>query len=365
MLFFLWFPLFTQASTLTARVDRTEIHPDETFTLVLTLDAQTDQEPDFSVLKKDFYILGSAHSERRLIENDQAQAQTEWKLMLSPKTKGILTLPPLKLGNLSTSPITISVEKNTSTSESVPTDAQHVFMRTEIDKNEVYLQSQLTYTIKIYYDVNLRNVSIDNPQIDSGQIFSMGTDKDYQANVAGHPYQVIERRFAIFPDKPGSFTIKPPVLVGQYHTSSDPIAAFDATLSFDDPLGKTIRTAGQQQTLQVLPIPEKLKDLPWLPSPHVTLSDSWKSPEPTAKVGEPLVRTLTVRASGVAASQIPAFSFPEIPGFKIYPERPELTNDVEGSVLVATRKQSFTFIPTHEGITMIPAESLTSWILPS
>jgi len=91
-LFLLCFLLFSYpacAGELRASIDRTQVAVGETFRLILTQTGfASDRRPDFSVLKKNFVILGTAHSTQLSVINGHSNATTQWMLTLTAKKNG-------------------------------------------------------------------------------------------------------------------------------------------------------------------------------------------------------------------------------------------------------------------------------------
>jgi hypothetical protein len=73
-----------------------------------------------------------------------------------------------------------------------------------------------------------------------------------------------------------------------------------------------------------------------------------------ATVGEPFTRTITMRASGLMAEQLPTSST-DIQGFKTYIDKPEFKNDNNDKGVLSTHIERITMIPSQSGTFKLPA----------
>ena len=131
-------------------VDRNEISTLESFTLTLKLQGSRDSQPDFNPVLKDFELIsGPNKSSRTYIVNGVIDASIKYSVELRPNRSGSLTIPPLRWGNETSTPITIHVRE--------PTAAQTrrmrevIFFETEVSAESIYVQSQLIYIVKLFY----------------------------------------------------------------------------------------------------------------------------------------------------------------------------------------------------------------------
>jgi hypothetical protein len=196
----------------------------------------------------------------------------------------------------------------------------------------------------------------------------------------GQPYQVIERRYAIFPEQSGTFTIPPVSFTGRMVTGGatrrsfgrmdsmieqffgrDPFGndSFFAT-PFGDP-GKRVHARGEAFTVKVKPQPASYTAATWLPGEDLVLHDSWAAQPPEFRVGEPVTRVISIDAKGLAASHLPEVAMPAIAGMRIYPEQPVRESRTDGAVVYGHSEQSFAFVPQKAGRVTLPEIRLNWW----
>jgi len=78
-------------------------------------------------------------------------------------------------------------------------------------------------------------------------------------------------------------------------------------------------------------------------------------------VGEPITRTITIRAEGLSAAQITPLPVPEGNSYRGYPDQPQLDELVTLNGLVATRAESMALVPNQAGEIVLPAVELFWW----
>jgi len=103
------FALAAQAADLQASVDRTSVRQNESFQYKLSLSGDNDSEPNFDGLNACCEILSRHHNTRVQILNGDYQRLNEWQLVLMARDTGPLIVPPVRVGNLTSNPITMMI----------------------------------------------------------------------------------------------------------------------------------------------------------------------------------------------------------------------------------------------------------------
>ena len=70
------------------RVDRADIELNESFTLEVVTDENSDMQPDISVLETDFYIGQGSQLSNTTIVNGQIRRSKTWTYVLMPRRAG-------------------------------------------------------------------------------------------------------------------------------------------------------------------------------------------------------------------------------------------------------------------------------------
>ena len=123
----------------------------------------------------------------------------------------------------------------------------HIFITTNVDVEEAYLQQQVHYTVKLHLGKDLQRGSLSSPTLENADIRQIGKDKEYNEVVEGRRYRIIERSFTIIPQQSGSFIIEGPLFEGEVIDNRDKVD--DNIINFK-PIVTQILNA---QFIQILP----------------------------------------------------------------------------------------------------------------
>ncbi len=348
--------LSVQALTLRATVDAKEIQTGDSLQLTVSVDETAfGKQPDISALKEDFEILNTSSTTQMRMVNGQITRQSKWHYTLLPKSSGYLVIPPITYDGQQTEPITIKVtERKNSTKKA---NDRLVFVEAHVDKNEVFVQEQVIFTFRLYKRTQLIDPSFSQIDIPDAVMEKLGEQRQFQTDINGKTFNVIETKFAVFPQKSGEITIPPIELMA---TIASTRRGF-----FFDPMGmsgKQIRRTTQPIKLTVKPKPDNYPDTaPWLPARKLQLKETWSPQNPTFKVGEPVTRTIILEAEGLAASVLPPLPKPDSGSFKVYPDKAENNSRVGPDGLISDRIESFAYIPTQAGEQTLPAIQVYWW----
>jgi hypothetical protein len=350
-------------AAVSAEVDRSVIAEQET--LRLTLSASDDDrsaEPDLSVLEKDFQIVGRSTSNQISILNGNMQSHTQWVIDLSPLRSGEITIPAIPVGRQATQPINIKVLKAQQL-KVAPGNAQ-LFLETEAQPDQPFLQGLVRYTVRLYHAVPIKDATLSEPTVEHATLERLGKDHRYTTLRNGKRYQVVERRYALFPQQSGTLTIPSPIFRGSISEPGqkrlDPFFGRDP---FAGMFGRSrpVQLKGETVTLEVKPRPENATGSEWLPAEELTLSDNWSADVSQLTAGEPVTRTITLSAKGLSASQLPELSPPSPPSIKRYPDKPALENRPAGDTLIGIREDKLALVPTKAGTFILPEFTLRWW----
>lgn len=337
----------SQATT-TAQVDRADIELNESFTLELTTDTNIDIQPDTSVLEADFHVGQGNQLSNTTIANGQIRRSKTWTFTLMPKRAGELVIPPISIGNEQSSPVRIRVSEPTY----APPGEAEVFITSEVDYDETYVQAQVLLTIKIYRSVPTRQPALRNPTASGAEVLveSVGDDRNYEAIIDGTRYGVTERVFALYPQESGEIQLSE--------------ARFEARVLRNGRITGRKVFESELLSIKVLPVPPPPADYPdatWLPARDVQLAEEWSRETDEVDAGVPLTRHVTVSALGQLETQIPALDPPAAAGINVYPDKPDLNRVVEPGGLRGIRKDQYAVIGTAAGEVTLPALELPWW----
>ncbi|MDH5445615.1 MAG: BatD family protein [Gammaproteobacteria bacterium] len=344
------------AANIIAHTDRTSVYEGESITLTYDVHGSADGRPDFTAIEKDFDILGRNKSSSMQFINGKMSSKVQWILTLMPKRMGQLRIPPIYFGKDKSNDLMIQVRKEKTSSAGKT--AEDMFLQVSVDPNQAYIQSQILYTIRIYVAVRLNNASLSEPELSVADavIERLGEDKRFQTTHLGRHYQVIERSYAIFPQQSGKLRINPVVFSGQIVRG-----ASNFMNPFNQFTGKTRRMQSKAIEIDVKPAPKSQQGTTWLPTSRIELSEHWPSDPPVFKVGEAVTRTLTLKADGLTAAQLPEISKATPDGFKTYPDQPQLEDLKHNKGITGQRTEKIAMIANKPGKLTLPAISINWW----
>ena len=335
-------------AAVTARVDRADIELNESFTLEVVSDSNIDQQPDVSVLDQDFYVGQGSQLSNTTIVNGQIRRSKTWTYVLMPKRNGQIVIPPIALGNEQSEAVVISVSEP---SYEPPGEAD-VFVTSDVDFTEAYVQAQVLLTIKIYRSVATRQPALREPTISGVDVLTelAGDDRSYEAVIDGTPYNVVERVYALYPQESGTIEISP--------------ARFEARVLRDGRITGRKVYESESQSVTVLPIPPSPADYPdavWLPARELSIAEDWSRNADEITAGEPLTRHVITSALGQLETQIPALEPPAAEGVNVYPDKPELSRRVGSGGIRGVRKDQYAMIGVTPGVVVLPALEVPWW----
>ncbi len=338
----------TAQAAVTARVDRNTIDLNESFMLEIVVDTEIDLEPDISALHEDFYVGQSSQLSNTMIINGEISRSRTWSYQLMAKRTGDLVIPSVAVGSESSQPLRISVRQPTN----APPGEADVFITSEVDYSESYVQAQVLYRIKVYRAVPTRQPALRDPEFGGAEVLIevAGEERSYDALLNGRTYNVVERSYAIFPQESGEVTISP--------------ARFEARVLRDGRITGRKVFQSDAHTISVLPIPEPPADFPdaaWLPARDLQLLDNWSRQPDDLKAGEPITRVITISALGQLETQVPAIDPPTVSGVNVYPDRPELSRKIEPGGIRGIRKDQYAIIGVEAGVMTLPSLRLPWW----
>ena len=115
-------------------------------------------------------------------------------------------------------------------------------------------------------------------------------------------------------------------------------------------------------TIDVLERPVAIQDNDfWLPVSSLTLEESWSTDISNLKVGDSVVRTVTMTADGLDGAVLPPFGPTEIEGLNLYPDPAEIERTFVEGAIVGTRIETTTMVATESGNFEIPEISIPWW----
>ena len=342
-----------QAAPVTAKLDRSSAVVGETVTLVLqTTDTDQSLDTDLSILQKDFDVLNRRSETQMSFVNGRQTASVRLVITLEPRRAGNLLIPALKFPGTSSTPLTLKVSEAPALA---PGDVEPVFIEVTVqpDSGPYYVLSQVSLMVRIFYQANLTEAAINPPAPEQASVRLLD-EVPYQSDRNGERYRVLERRYAIFPERSGTLTIPSMQLSGRLiERPSDRL--WQPTVR-----GRRVRVESEPLTLEISPRPVSYTGEFWLPARRITLSQQISDNE-KLHVGEPVTRTVILDAMGLEEHMLEEPVWPEVPDTRIYPDQPQGISRDDGEWVLGHKEFRYAVVPETVGDLVLPEIRLDWW----
>ncbi len=335
-------------------LDRSEVARGETVTLTIRIYEQRQgMQLDLTPLTSQFDVLGTRTSSQIRSVNGAVEAWTDYIVTLFPLEEGELTIPALNINGQTIDAITVTVVNEGPRSNQ---SGEELFLEIETNKESVYVQEQLLFNVRLYYTINgIRNPQFTELEMEDSVIQLIGSPNQYEKLVDGTRYGVYEKRYVIFPQRSGPLVIPDILFRGEVTDGSSNfvfrnlntrrVTAFIEGISID----VKERPAAAQST-----------DF-WLPVAELILEENWSTDISNLKVGDSVVRTVTMTAAGLDGAVLPPFSDTEIAGVNLYPDPPRIERTFVDGAIVGTRIETTSMVPIDSGNVLIPEITIPWW----
>ena len=336
-------------AAVTATVDRNRVSINDSLVLTLrSTEGEDVEDADLDQLTRDFDVVSTGTSTRMSIINGRTERTRDLQVVLLPRSIGELTIPALNVEGQRTRAIRIEVVDTPVNADG----SQDVFVESEVDRDVVYVQSQLLHTFRIYEAVDLSDRGRSELKLDDAVIEELESSS-FQRTINGRPYRVIEVKHAIFPQKSGELVIPSMSFNGRKSTGRRNFLSLGS--------GELVRRRSDPITVTVKPVPAAWPDAPWVPARNVRIEESWSALPDELAVGDSVTRTLTLVAEGIDSSQLPQIAQADIEGVKAYPDQPRSENRPGNDGITGVGINSTALLITNPGEFTLPAVKLPWW----
>jgi hypothetical protein len=330
-----------------AWLDRDRIGAGETATLNIETDQVSAATPDYSPLYPDFEVTGNTSSRRVEIVNGASRSRVLFAVALRPLRGGVIAIPALAVGGERTQPLQLRV----SAAAPAPTRAGGtVFIESQADADSPYVQQAVGYTVRLYYATSLISGQLDQDAPQGATLQRVGDDLQYQREVAGKRYTVVERRYLLIPERSGALAIPGARFRGVG------VGGF-----FDDLFGdgrRDLGASGAPRTLQVRPMPANAPQ-PWLPLRGLKLQ--YLSTPQAARAGEAASITVEARVDGASATQLPELQLGSVAGAQVFADPPQVAESFEQGRPQVRVVRKFSVVPSRAGPLRVPGPRMNWW----
>lgn len=348
-----------QSQRLTVEPDRTRLYEGEVLTLTVKGSMEIDinlgnlfdfdmsslPKPDIEKVEPDFEILAQNQQYSIRTVNSQMVGEITWTYQLAPKTTGELTIPALTFKGAESRPVTVEVVDGSPPDQAAP--GRDSFIELSADKDELYVQEQLILTVRLFFRGNLIRGELSEPTHPHVIIESLGRQQEFSRYRDGVRYRVVERRYALFPQRPGTLKLPPVQFEGQARDAS-------GSLRF-------LRDSEELFEVPIKDVPPQFSGKTWLPATGLAIEDSGFPPSLEVATGENITREIKLTAAGLPAEALPPLPDAVPSGLRSYPEEPERQTETTPAGLTSSLNQSVALVPVEAGEMTLPAIRIHWW----
>lgn len=346
--------------SVTLRLDRKEATLIDSITMVISVSGtrKSDAEPILKDLEA-FTVTRGGTSSRVEIINGKVNAGVDYTYALQPKKTGTFTIGPahvkVKDRTIKSNIVTLMIVEP---SQSSGVDRGPLFLSAALSPKEVYVEEQAIYTLKLYLQARVSDISLNLPEAEHLAFKQLGKPVEYQGVYNGQSYQVLEVRYALIPSKEGIYGIRPSrmsMTVSQPRRRSPRSLFNDPFFSFSS--GQPMTIASEPLELSVLPLPQEGQPADF--SGLVGTYEIQSKLEPSEiKARESTTLTILMRGRGNVA-RIPDLKLPELELIKTYADQPVLKEETDDKGLLGSKTMKWALVPEKEGEFQIPSLSLS------
>lgn len=343
------------AAQIQLSLDRNPVPVNESFTVTFSASEEPDGEPDFTPLQGDFEILNQAQSNEVSIVNGRATRSLSWQVQLLAKAAGTLEIPAIAFGRDRSQPFAVAITHGPVHSRQG--GAASLFVEADAEPRNPYVQAQVILTLRVLSRVAFSG-DLSQPDVPDAVVEKLDEDREYVALRDGVQFKVDERRFAVFPQRSGRLTIGPINLTAQLSRSGG--GGFGP---FFRPSPRQQRLHSEPIDLDVRPIPAAFTGQHWLPATRVVLSDSWLPASLEVPGGEPLTRTVTIKAEGATLGMLPELNGPgpQLAEVRQYPDQPVTHEEKTAHGVHSQRQRKIALMASRPGRFTLPALEIPWW----
>jgi hypothetical protein len=309
---------------------------------------------DLTELEKNFHIMGNNTSSQYQYINGRTQSWVDYQITLQPKKTGNLPIPPIRIGSLSTVPLTLDVRPLApSTRQQIN---ELVFYEQKFSSAKVYVQGQISMQRKLFFSngVQLYGGQPGAPNIPDAKVITLGENQTTNVQRNGRNYGVVTQNYAIFPEASGTLTVPAVEMTASVRIINNGRVS-----------RKGVRVATEEETITVMPVPASYpRDVPWLPATNVALSQSFEPPLSGAavNVGDTLTQIVTITVEGNTGASVPPISSVlASDAFREYPQPAQLIDNTQGQNVIGQRIERRNLMPLNPGTLKLPATEIVWW----
>jgi hypothetical protein len=341
-------------------LERTDVTLVDSLTMVVSVSGvrNVGEPPSIRGLEP-FTVSQGGTSSRMEIVNGQVSRSFDYTFFLQPKRTGNFEIGPAEIqiqGSVRRSgTVTIRVREP---STGGGKERGPLFVEASLSRDEVFVEEQDIYTVKLYLRAKVSDVSLQVPEVEGLSFKQLGKPGEYQSVYNGQPYRVLEVRYALVAEREGAYSLPPARMSMTVYEQRGrgPRSPFDDPF-FSFAQGRPVTVASEPLQLSVRPLPSEGR-----PDHFAGLVGTFSlksNLDPSrVKAGESATLTLTVEGRG-NVNRIPDFKGPDLPHAKLYADQPVLTTTEDQKGISGVKTMKWAIVPEREGEVVVPPHSVS------
>jgi len=346
MIILAWTSVLNASTGVSLDLDRTSVTQTDAIKMTVKISGtQSAVTPQVAGIQN-FRVESGGTSSNFSMVNGQVSSSINQTYYLYPKRAGKFTLGPaivqINGKNYRSNVVTVTVSKQSQ--DAAQQSHQPVFVTVSLSDTRAYVGQTIFYTVKFYYSIAVRNIGIVQPEGHDFELKQVGKHSEYNANVKGKKYNVIEIRYSLTTDKTGIVTIPPTIMkMNVLQRSNSRHNIFD-----------NFFTSSRPHSVQSKPLKLNISPLPQANQPSnftglvgaFTIQASLNPRK--IETNESTTLSLIIKGTG-NVQLMPDISMPEIKHIKVYSDKPEISINETASGYTGQKIMKWALVPQKEG----------------
>lgn len=222
-----------------------------------------------------------------------------------------------------------------------------VFIELASSEDRVYVQQQLILTVRLHFNANLIRGELSTPEHPDAVIEQLGRQREFNRTLDDQSYRVVERRYAVFPQSPGTLSLPPVRFEGlARHPRGHAYRISEEASLFD---------------IEVRDVPAGFQGRQWLPARSLSLRERGLPETGEITAGTSLSRHIDVTVEGLQGTALPPLPDHYPDNLKAYPE-PASRQSVPGPEGInGSLEQTFALVPIEGDSVTLPEIRVHWW----
>ncbi len=329
-------------------------------TIVMKVTVTGKRKSSFPEIKglSSFNVVKGGTASRVEFVNGSMSSEVEYIFYLTPLKPGKFVVGPaqVRIKNKVYSSNNVKLTVSKARNNQAGTASRPLFLEARISKNNLYLNQNVLYTLRLFMREQVSDISLEMPEVEGFVFESLAEPQKYSKIINAKRYEVIELKYILIPKKPGTYSIP---ATGMRMTT---YKRNRRNNFFDDPFlnirsGKPIYLSSNEIKLDVKNLPAQ--NQPDNFSGLVGWFDVKAKLDPIEiKDNESATLTITVQGQG-NVRQIPDLKLADIKGLKIYQDKPQLDINKGESAISGEKIMKWAIVPEKGGVYIIPSMALS------